>query len=100
MRKIPKARIRKHDPIVIETCREHGDPAFEIEIDRDPGRACIPIIAVIILESVSMPGSRDKTSRLVRNGIVWRIGERSERAVADISAVGVNIVFGARRGVL
>ena len=63
-------------------------------------RAGIPPVAVHILNVLPCPAPCTKAARLVRHRIVWRVRERAERAVADVCASGVPVVFGARCTVL
>src|SRR5206468_6581142 len=76
------------------------DATLEFPVKPDPRSARVPPIAVHILERVAVSGSLHESARLVRDGIVRRVGERTERIVAEVDAGSVDVVLRARRGVL
>src|SRR3954467_2772790 len=100
MRKITEAGIDIHLAIRVEACRMQGDATLEVPVVADPWRACIPPVAEDVLKSVAMTGAVNESGGFVRDWIVWRISERTERIVADVDASGVDVVLRARRAVL
>src|SRR5205814_3862760 len=63
-------------------------------------RAGVPVVAEVVLERVAVSGAVDEPTRLVGDRVVGRVREGAERAVADVGAVRVDVVFRARRRVL
>ena len=100
VRQIAEARGGVHQPVIVERGREHRDAALEVEVHREPGRAGIPIVAVIVLERIPVTRAGDEAAGLVADGIIRRVGERAERAVAHVGAVRIDVVFRAGRAVL
>src|SRR6266568_4937762 len=99
MREIAEPCIDIHLAVGVEARWMQTDPTLEVPVKPDPRCARVPPIAVDILEGVAVSGSLDEAARLVRDGIVPRVGERTERIVADVDARSVDVVLGARRGV-
>src|SRR5688572_24809299 len=92
VREVAKARIDVHLAVRIESGGMQTDAALEVPVHADPWRAGVPPIAVDILEGVAMAGALYESARLVRDGVVRRVGKRAQRVVGDVHAVGVNVV--------
>src|SRR6185503_12015284 len=57
-------------------------------------------VAMKILERVAMPRTLNEAAGLVRNRIVWRVRERTQRIIRRVNASPVDIVFRSGRTVL
>ena len=65
MREITEARVDVHLPSLVETRWMQSDAPLEIPVDRNPGRARVPPVAVHILKRVAVPRALHKPARLV-----------------------------------
>src|SRR6185295_18125385 len=95
-----KACVRVHVSISIKCRWEHRDPSFEIPIHGNPRGTCIPVIAMVVLESVAMTGAGYKTAWLVGDWVVRRVSEWAERMVASVCAIRIDVEFCPGRAVL
>src|SRR5687768_6058848 len=77
-----------------------ADTPLEIPVDADPGCAGVPPVSVYVLKRVAVSGSLYESTRLVCDGIVWRICEWPERIVTQVDAGGVDVVLRTRCAVL
>src|SRR5687767_13417507 len=100
MREIAEARIRKHQPLLVEARRKHRNPPLEVIVEADPRRPRVPEIPVVVLESIAVAGTRHKSTRFIGYWVVRRVSERAQWMIPHISSVCVHVVFGSGRGVL
>src|SRR5262245_15293550 len=89
VRKIAKSCVGIEKAICIKTRWKQGDAAFKIEVHSDPGRARIPIIAVVVLECVAVTCTVYEPAGLIRDRVVWSVREWPQRSIANIGAIGV-----------
>ena len=57
MWKITKARVGIHLPVAIKSCRKHSDASLESPVNSDPWCSGIPVVSIVVLESIAMTGA-------------------------------------------
>ena len=92
--------IAVHHAVLVKGSGIKPDAPLKLILEREHTRTHVPVVAVQVGKSAAMPYPLHKSAGFVTHGVVLLIGERAQRIVGDINAVGIHLELGARCAVL